>query len=75
MCIRDSCYSMSEDTSVTEPEGVVVKTKAEFASGEVAYLLDGTGENRVEAPVWDKKRLTFNELCAIMLKLLKQIVF
>ena len=48
----ENCYSMSEDTSVTEPEGVVVKTKAEFASGEVAYLLDGTGENRVEAPVW-----------------------
>mgnify|MGYP000416506950 CR=1 FL=1 len=48
----ENCYSMSEDTSVTEPEGVVVKTKAEFASGEVAYLLDGTGENRAEAPVW-----------------------
>ena len=48
----ENCYSMSEDASVTEPEGVVVKTKAEFASGEVAYLLDGTGENRVEAPVW-----------------------
>lgn len=48
----ENCYSMSEDTSVTEPEGVVVKTKAEFASGEVAYLLDGTGENRVEALVW-----------------------
>ena len=48
----ENCYSMSEDTSVTEPEGVVVKTKAEFASGEVAYLLDGTGENRAEAPIW-----------------------
>lgn len=48
----ENCYSMSEDASVTEPEGVVVKTKAEFASGEVAYLLDGTGENRAEAPVW-----------------------
>lgn len=48
----ENCYSMSEDTSVTEPEGVVVKTKAEFASGEVAYLLDGTGENRATAPVW-----------------------
>ena len=48
----ENCYSMSEDTSVTEPEGVIVKTKAEFASGEVAYLLDGTGENRAEAPVW-----------------------
>ena len=48
----ENCYSMSEDTSVTEPEGVVVKTKAEFASGEVAYLLDGTGEDRAEAPVW-----------------------
>ena len=48
----ENCYSMSEDTSVTEPEGVVVKTKAEFASGEVAYLLDGTGENRAEASVW-----------------------
>lgn len=48
----ENCYSMSEDTSVTEPEGVVVKTKAEFASGEVAYLLDGTGENRAEATVW-----------------------
>ena len=48
----ENCYSMSEDTSVTEPEGVVVKTKAEFASGEVAYLLDGTGESRAEAPVW-----------------------
>ena len=48
----ENCYSMSEDTSVTEPEGVVVKTKAEFASREVAYLLDGTGENRAEAPVW-----------------------
>ena len=48
----ENCYSMSEDTSVTEPEGVAVKTKAEFASGEVAYLLDGTGENRAEAPVW-----------------------
>ncbi|MEE0037172.1 MAG: leucine-rich repeat protein [Lachnospiraceae bacterium] len=48
----ENCYRMSEDASVTEPEGVVVKTKAEFASGEVAYLLDGTGENRAEAPVW-----------------------
>lgn len=48
----ENCYSMSEDTSVTEPEGVAVKTKAEFASGEVAYLLDGTGENRAEALVW-----------------------
>lgn len=48
----ENCYSMSEDASVTEPEGVAVKTKAEFASGEVAYLLDGTGENRAEAPVW-----------------------
>lgn len=46
----ENCYSMSEDTSVTEPEGVVVKTKAEFASGEVAYLLDGTGEN-----VWKQR--------------------
>ena len=48
----ENCYRMSEDASVTEPEGVAVKTKAEFASGEVAYLLDGTGENRAEAPVW-----------------------
>lgn len=48
----ENCYSMSEDASVTEPEGVAVKTKAEFASGEVAYLLDGTGENRATAPVW-----------------------
>ena len=48
----ENCYSMSEDTSVTEPEGVAVKTKAEFASGEVAYLLDGTGENHATAPVW-----------------------
>lgn len=48
----ENCYRMSEDASVTEPEGVVVKTKAEFASGEVAYLLDGTGENRATAPVW-----------------------
>lgn len=48
----ENCYSMSEDTSVTEPEGVADKTKAEFASGEVAYLLDGIGENRAEAPVW-----------------------
>ena len=48
----ENCYSMSEDTSVTEPEEVISKTKAEFASGEVAYLLDGTGENRATAPVW-----------------------
>ena len=48
----ENCYRMSEDASVTEPEGVAVKTKAEFASGEVAYLLDGTGENRAETPVW-----------------------
>ena len=48
----ENCYRMSEDASVTEPEGVAVKTKAEFASGEVAYLLDGTGEKRAEAPVW-----------------------
>ena len=48
----ENCYDIKEYRGVAETEEVISKTKAEFASGEVAYLLDGTGENRVEAPVW-----------------------
>ena len=48
----ENCYDIEEYRSVAETEEVISKTKAEFASGEVAYLLDGTGENRAEAPVW-----------------------
>lgn len=50
----ENCYSMSEDTSVTEPEGVVVKTKAEFASGEVAYTWSA-----------DKKNCTAKQNCRL----------
>ena len=48
----ENCYDIEEYRGVAETEEVISKTKAEFASGEVAYLLDGTGENRAEAPVW-----------------------
>ena len=48
----ENCYDIKEYRGVAETEEVISKTKAEFASGEVAYLLDGTGENRAEAPVW-----------------------
>jgi len=48
----ENCYDIEEYRGVAETEEVISKTKAEFASGEVAYLLDGTGENRATAPVW-----------------------
>lgn len=48
----ENCYDIEEYRGVAETEEVISKTKVEFASGEVAYLLDGTGENRAEAPVW-----------------------
>ena len=48
----ENCYDIKEYRGVAETEEVISKTKAEFASGEVAYLLDGTGENRATAPVW-----------------------
>lgn len=48
----ENCYDIEEYRGVAETEEVISKTKAEFASGEVAYLLDGTGGNRATAPVW-----------------------
>ena len=48
----ENCYDIEEYRGAAETEEVISKTKAEFASGEVAYLLDGTGENRATAPVW-----------------------
>ena len=48
----ENCYDIEEYRGAAETAEVISKTTAEFASGEVAYLLDGTGENRAEAPVW-----------------------
>ena len=48
----ENCYDIEEYRGAAETAEVISKTTAEFASGEVAYLLDGTGENRATAPVW-----------------------